>query len=506
MSNPTTPPGVGQSGRSAMLMLIGGSLLVAAVSILEIQSDFSSSDNWAPFVASVSALWLVAWVASTWVFFGTPYLFASAYVMAIAVFHLGLLIPYGFGIVDVLNWAGEGGRWIRVASWYTALAFGVFGAAFAVHCLRHKPRRPGMDVRDRAQLIDGNLAKLRNLSVGLALGACASLIIATLSLGNLLAYTRFDLFFRVSDPRFLSLFFFLAPTAAIGLVVTARTKPQRLGSYLFAAVMLLVALLSGNRSWALFPLLAGVIVWVKLGRRIPMTVAASVIAGVLIAIPIVATLRTLGTYEDISLKAIQASKQDAAVIDALFEMGSTLGTLAVTLEHIPEDEPYRLGRPYLIYLRQAIPNIGMTASREYARDTVYQKIMSDPKAVIEMDPADWTSWKVIPESFLSGAGTGYSAVAEPYYSFGPIGLVVWFVAVGLFLARMDLLDIRLHYRWLVFATFFFWSLPVTCRNSFGVFTKPGALILAVIGIWLLVRGLTPFGAPKAARKARATAR
>jgi oligosaccharide repeat unit polymerase len=101
----------------------------------------------------------------------------------------------------------------------------------------------------------------------------------------------------------------------------------------------------------------------------------------------------------------------------------------------------------------------------------------------------------MPESFLAGAGTGYSAVAEPYFSFGLLGVVAWFLILGAFLARMDLANLKLSYHWLVFAAFFYWHLLVTCRNSFGVFTKPSALILFVLGIWLLVRRFTPFGQP-----------
>jgi oligosaccharide repeat unit polymerase len=111
---------------------------------------------------------------------------------------------------------------------------------------------------------------------------------------------------------------------------------------------------------------------------------------------------------------------------------------------------------------------------------------------LELEPSDWAAWKIIPDTFVAGAGTGFSAVAEPYFSFGYVGVIVWFVLLGAFLAKMDLVDVRLNYYWLVFAALFFWHLLAICRNSFGVFTKPSGLTLAVIAIWIVVRAFTPF--------------
>jgi oligosaccharide repeat unit polymerase len=484
-----------KGGRTGMATLLGVSLVVVALASIEIQSSFSIGENWATPIALVTLIWLGCYSATTWLYFGHPYLFSNAYVAALAIFHLGLLVPFGLGMVDVPAWETSQGRWIRVAGWYVALALAMFGIGLAISCLRHRQRRAIHESSEQAALTEQNLARLRNLGIGLAIAAVLGLVIATFRLGNLLAYTRFDLFFRSSDPRFLSLFFYMGPTAAVVLVITARTHAQKLASYGYAAAIFLVVLLSGNRSWALFPMMAGVVLWVKVGRKLPLTVAAGLVAAVLIAIPTIAMVRSLGSYEDISLRDIQAAREQSTVKAALIEMGSTLNALAVTLEFIPEVEPYRWGKPFLIYLRQAIPNVGLTANQDYARDTVYAKLMSDPKAVLDLEPADWTSWKVIPESFLYGAGTGFSAVAEPYFSFGYLGVLVWFLAMGAFLGRMDLKDLRLDFRWLVFGAIFFWSLPVTSRNSFGVFTKPAALILAVLAIWIAVRRFTPFRVP-----------
>jgi oligosaccharide repeat unit polymerase len=482
-------------GRNAMAVLLALSIGITAIATGEIQSAYASGQSWAPLIAFMCAAWLACFLASSWLYFGSPYLFSTAYLMVLAVFHLGLLIPYGLGIVNILAWQGDEGRWIRLAGWYTALAFATFGIGFAFTCLQKPARTVRLTAEQEALVIGRNFAKLRNLATGLAVAAILGLLITMLRLGNLLAFTRFDLFFRSGDPRWLSLFMFLGPTAALALVATARTRTQKTTSYIFGTCMLALTLLSGERSRALFPLLMGAVLWVKLGRRIPHIVAAGMIMAVLLVIPLIGMLRTLGSYNQLSAKDVEQAQQHSTVINALGEMGSTLGVLSVTLKHIPSEEPYRLGQPFLIYLRQSIPNVGLSANYEYARTTLFRKLRSNPRAVLELEPSEWTSWKVLPERFLAGQGTGFSGIAEPYFSFGYGGVVVWFILLGAFLARMDLVDMRLNYNWLVFGTLFFWNFPVTCRNSFGVFTKPAALILTALAIWIVVRRFTPFREP-----------
>jgi oligosaccharide repeat unit polymerase len=336
---------------------------------------------------------------------------------------------------------------------------------------------------------------LRNLATGLVIASAVALAIVILRFGNVLAYSRFALFFQSGDPRFLSLFFFLAPSAALALVTTARTPTQKRASYVFGACILLVALLSGNRSWALFPLLVGAVLWVKLGRRIPLIVALSASAGILLLIPTISMVRNLGTYEQLSLKDFELSQQQSSILDALTEMGSTLNALAVTVQYIPDEEPYRFGQPLYQYLKMAIPNFGLSASLEYDREVLYQRLISDPSADLELQPGDWASWKIIPGSFVAGAGTGFSGIADPYFSFGYAGVCVWFIVLGAFLAKMDMVDIRLNYKWLIFSSLFYWHLLVSCRNTLGIFTKPASLVLCVLAIWIAVRNFLPFGRP-----------
>lgn len=496
---------LGVSGQGAMTLLLGLSVVIAAIATAQIQ-DTSVPDDWALPIALTCIVWLGCYLATSYFYFRTVYLLSSTYVISLAVFHLGLLVPYAFGLADVIGWDGDGGRWIRAAGWYTTLAFALFGIGFAFACLRRKRKLRPVPVEQQALLATRNLALLRNLGYGLAFAALLGLVFAILRFGNLLAFTRFELFFRSVDPRWMSLFIYMGPSAAIILVTTARNRTEKLGSYAFGAVMLLILLLSGNRSLALFPLLAATILWVKLGRRIPTPVAAGMVFTVLFAIPVIGMLRTLGSYEDLSVKDFQESRESATVTQAFTEMGSSIGVLGVTLQYVPDKEPYRYFRPLLTYIKQALPNLGASASQEYSRAALLANLRSNPKSSIDLTPADWATLRIIPQDFLMGSGTGFSGVAEPYFNFGYFGVVLWFVALGAFLARLDSIDLRVHYNWLIFSTIFFWHALATVRNEFGVFTKPASLTLVILAIWILVRRFTPFAVTKVRQRREAVSR
>ena len=115
------------------------------------------------------------------------------------------------GIVDVPEWNGGQGRWIRLAGWYTALGFAAFGVGFAISCLRKSTRHGPLETKKDKARFKYNLAGLRNLATGLIFASAIALIIVTLHFGNVLAYSRFALFFQSGDPRFLSLFFSARP-------------------------------------------------------------------------------------------------------------------------------------------------------------------------------------------------------------------------------------------------------------------------------------------------------
>jgi len=350
---------------------------------------------------------------------------------------------------------------------------------------------------EAAKLATSNLKKLRNLGIGLCVACAAFLAIGILQVGNILSYDRLKLFFGGKDIRGIGVFIWIAPSAALALAVSARTRKQKLWSYPVSVVILAIVLLSGNRSMALFPLLVGAIVWVKTGRRIPILVAVGVVLLTLLIIPVIGALRTQGSYENLSFQSIAKSSANASVGSALTELGGSAGVLAITLQAIPAKEPYRFGASYLGYLRTIVPNIGTDVRLSASPREIMNNSPSFTEGLLRLSPGVWASVKVlgVEDALYENFGVGFSAVAEPYFNFGYVGVVGFFLLIGFLLARMDSGNLLLEYSWLVFASLYYWLLVLTVRNEFGNFSGPASYTAVSLLVWLLFRRLTPFSAP-----------
>lgn len=478
------------AARPALIVLAVVSIVIAGIATIAL-SDRSPGVGWAWPIIAVSTVWLIVYGISAHLYFRTSYLFTSAYVMSLVVFHLGLLGQYTVAGIDSPGWSGLDVRWLSNAGWYTVIALASLGLGFSAACLLSRKARERHRVADVGVYASTNLSRVRNLGYGLALASGLLVLLAIAQLGNILKYTRFELFYLVADTRSIGVFTMFAPSAALAMVLTAQTKTQRRFGYLFAIAMLGILLLSGYRSVALFPLLAGIVVWVKLGRRIPVGIAVAVLFSVLFIIPIAGYLRSLGPYDRLTLQDFIESTNKASVGDAFASMGSALGILATTIESIPKDEQYRYGRSYVSHLQSALPNLGFTMDLSNSRAEIYQAMQLNREARLRLAPSDWASLVIIPTAFLQGHGVGFSAIAEPYLNFGYAGVVVFFVLLGIFLARFDQVPLLLSYRWLTFATIFFWNMLVTVRNDFGVFTKPAIFTAICLGLWIAVRRFVP---------------
>jgi oligosaccharide repeat unit polymerase len=476
-------------------------LLVASFVLFSVSSWMISGFAAAPVtntftVSLAAALWIVVYLLSTAVVFGTPYLLTSTYILAMVVFHFGLIAQDGFGVIGVAQYRGNFGHWITLAGWYTNLALACIGIAFSVTSLNIRPA-PSLSIEVARRLRTQNISRLRNLGVGLAFASMAFLAIGIAQVGNILRYDRLTLFFGGIDIRGLGLLSWTAPSAALALVLSAETAQQKGWCYAIGLVTLIIFLLSGNRSTAFFPLLLGVVLWVKTHHRIPMIGAIGMIVLTLLSIPIIGALRNETTYGSLTMDTIAESSSYASVSRALAELGGSAGVLAITLQSIPDDEPYRFGASYVGYLRNLIPNIGF--SRDLSEDPlqIMQQSGTFSYGLRQLSPSRWASVKVygVEVALYKNFGVGFSAVAEPYFNFGYWGVVGFFLLAGAFFARMEASNLIFNYHWLVFSTLFYWLLLMTVRNEFGNFTKPASFMLICLGIWLLVRRFTPFARP-----------
>ena len=115
-----------------MLLLVFSSLIALVACYLAMQPPELHSD-WSIEVSVVSLITLGGFFVFSLLLFRTPYLFTSAYMLALSLFHLGITIPESFGFMEVEGWhSGAFVKWLEQAGWYTVLALACIGVGFSL--------------------------------------------------------------------------------------------------------------------------------------------------------------------------------------------------------------------------------------------------------------------------------------------------------------------------------------------------------------------------------------
>jgi oligosaccharide repeat unit polymerase len=464
----------------AMVFLLSA---VTCITALYMIIDGARGDkDWATAVSVVSVVWLFGYFLLTYCHFKTMYLFSSAYILCLCVFHLSLIIQKGLG-TKYAHWGtGSFGISLELAGWYTVLALSCFGIGLSISPIFCKNRYI------RKEFAATQEKKIREVvfwsGVGLLIASVLMFIYAIASYGNLLSYARYEIFRSSADSRGFGVFTMLFPGATALLLLGAGNKKEYIFGGSFALIAFSVFMLSGYRSGALFTALAGIIVWVKSGRRLPVTLAVGLVFVALLSLSVSGLLRTMGSFDSINVEKISASTKAASLVDGVSSLGGSVGLMAHTLNMIPADEPYRMGRTYLTAILGTIPNIGLKVDASNSRQAARAAGFSQ-ETLLNMSPADWMTFKILRDQFYLGQGTGYSGVAEPYLNFGMMGVIVYFVILGVFMGVQEATNIAHSTVNFIFASSAFPFLLTTVRNDFGNFTKPASFIILTLFIWWL---------------------
>jgi oligosaccharide repeat unit polymerase len=461
----------------AKLTLLLTSLIVVAYALVMISTAETAREGWALHVSLVSLIWLGVYVSCTWWQFRTPYLLTTCYVITLVLFHLGITIPEAFGIFGDAGTAPVlSSKRLELSGWCTVLALESLGVGFSIALKRHH-FLIARHIVER-QTANRALALLYSKGIGLLLASGIFLGLAIASFGNLLNYSRVDFFRGVGDTRGLGVFLMCFPSALVALVIGATTRTTRLFSAVIAGLGIVLILLSGYRSAATFPLLVGIVMWVKTGRRIPTIIAIGSLALILVAISATGILRVYA-YKDMNSDALAKSVQQATVQDALFNMGSTGGVLAEVIRLVPKVDPYRYGQSYLLCISSAIPNV-LPGQSESPRARAKRRAITEGDVYTSLIPSDWLTYRLAPDKFAVGEGVGFTGIGEPYLNFGYPGIVAFFAALGFFFARIES-AILIRRPWLlVFCCTMLWPLITTVRQDFGSFIQPASFVLYVI--------------------------
>jgi oligosaccharide repeat unit polymerase len=465
-------------------LLFAFSLLMAGLALLYILGDIKMSRQWPVYITACFAAWTLIYAASSYVIFKTVYLFTTAYIISLSVFHLGHIISHSVGWFSVQHLvAGSMTNFFQRAGWYCILALGSIGVGGAVGL--KISAAPTNRIEPDPKIIERNLSATYWIGLGLLAASIVSLVLVVIKVGNIFVFSRTEIFAGIGDTRGFGFFLLVAPSANILLVCGARTKGEKLFSYSLAILTFFSLLFLGYRSSALFSALIGVIVWTKLGKKVPILVAAAAVIFVLISIPAVRYLRALGPYQDISREEIIHSLKESEVKDVFSEVGGVAGIVAYVLKWVPAEDPYRYGQSYWLALADAIPNVGLNQKKS-KRSKFRKKIVINKKMLRKMTPSDWFIYRTNKWMFESGGGSGFSAIAEAYLNFGLPGVICFFSIIGFLLCRLDQVDLRMHAKTLIFSGAMLWPLLKSVRNTIGVFMKPLAFVIVSILIWQLI--------------------
>lgn len=470
------------SGLPAKSILLISSFALAVVSLTMIIVPPEVSPNWPMAAAGGFFAWALLYLIGSYHYYRTVYLFTTAYMICLAIFHLGHIFAHITGLYDLQYLVtGDMAFWYQQAIWHVNLAFASLGLGVG---LSLRTVRVIGDAGDLStDVVSRNLTYAFGIGFLLMLAALAGMLLLGASVGNIMRFSRAEIFSGVGDTRGFGFFLILAPSAMVLLVTTARSSLQKRFAYGTCLVIALLILFFGYRSSVMFPGLIAAILWVKLGKRIPIPVVIVAVMIVLVAIPSVRYLRAQGAYESLSgndVTAALAQAEDTKQI--LIELGGVSSVVAYVVKTVPEQWPYRLGQSYWLAFKDSIPNIGLHIAESKRADLLAGGVVD--KAVLgAMHPADWYTYIVDRWLFNNGGGAGFSTIAEAYLNFGLAGILSYFGGLGFLLGRLDQVDLRTRPKLLVFSGAMLWPLMKTVRNSFGVFLKPVAFVLVSLLIW-----------------------
>lgn len=468
---------------ASIVLLISG-LLGTGASLAAIAGGLEGGSGWAVAVVPTATVITLIHIVTVSLHYRTPYQFQTGYLVCLELFHLSITYLIATGAINVPGWSsGPFSVKLEEACWLVTLALSAFSIGAGMEMMRSmRQRRPTLTL----EYVNTVRHNAYWLGVGLVLASVVFFAMALMSYGNLLSYTRAEMYSSRLDSRGWGLFTMTFPSAATLMVVAARTRLQMMVAAAVAGVALLIFMLSGYRTFALFPLAIGAIMWRKSGRKIPTAIAVSSVAVALVAISMVGMLRNMGSYEKLSMSDVQKSYEKANVTDSLLSMGQTLGLAAHVLEFVPKEEPYRYGRSYWIAIKGCVPNIGSSVDASEGRQAAKRAVQASKEAVVNMVPSDWMTYKILREQYDQGFGTGFTSVGEAYLNFGALGVFVVFFLHGWFLNNCDRQPIYLSLPRFIFLATMLNGLYKTVRNDFGNFTKPAAFIAIILLVWWMV--------------------
>jgi oligosaccharide repeat unit polymerase len=382
---------------------------------------------------------------------------APLYLLLLGMFHLGLIVPVKLNLVAI-----DPPDWIRSPQLGTALW--LFTMATAAFTLGARLQVRGAAEERRTPI---SQPELFWTGLGVAFAGSALLWIGIYKLG-IFETTYFGTYERAVTEDF-RLYLFGRMVVPIGLLVAAAgaTRRQMVVLGLLFAVVLGPLFFHGVRGPTILHASALLAVWAvkdhPTARRI----------GVVVAVLAIALVPVIRATRDVEGGSVSSGLDSVDPIEVLLEAGGSMYPLAITVEQVESGkERLWMGRSWAMAAGHVILNVSSRRAARNERD---------------LFPNAWATLEADPSLFEQGGGIGYSAVAEPYLNFGPAGVVVFFLLLGLFIGACE--------RWLtsnpfgaaIAAASFGFVLWTVRDDSSQVLRAVALACVAVLGAWILKR-------------------
>jgi oligosaccharide repeat unit polymerase len=183
-----------------------------------------------------------------------------------------------------------------------------------------------------------------------------------------------------------------------------------------------IALFFGSRGSAM-TLVAATWLWERTIARVPRILLIGAAAVLLVGVfPFIRETRNLSATErrTVSVRGTYSDLEENPAVDAIMEMGSSILSLAYTLELVPNYRPYDLGAGYFYGAFSLVPSLFWARHPSVARGT-YSK---------------WLIESVDPVTADMGGGLGFSFIAEAFLNFGAVGAPFVCLLLGYGIARL----------------------------------------------------------------------
>ncbi len=195
------------------------------------------------------------------------------------------------------------------------------------------------------------------------------------------------------------------PAAMFLLVAGRRHRLATVSSLVLIGLVACSQLALGYRATGTMPLVMYAWLWHRSVKRIPPWVVLA-LAALLLAVvfPTLAVVRGMSGNERMSLEAAADafSGIERPLVASVAEMGSSMSTVAYTMEFVPDLRPFDIGSSYWYAALTLVPNIfwDVHPSVQHGNASVWLIEIVDP----------WFASR--------GGGIGYSHIAEAYLNFG----------------------------------------------------------------------------------------